>query len=84
MSTPQPWDAERRNIVKRRIDKEAARAAGRLGAETVMIIAFFRDGEYAHMLDGGTAPMPPAELYARLLSVKQVLAESGGKDVAVS
>jgi hypothetical protein len=50
-----PWTPEKRSSVKRKIDKEAARAAARLGAKTVLVIAFFADGEYLHLQDGGTA-----------------------------
>lgn len=81
--SPTPWAPEKRSAVKRKIDREAARAAARLGAKSVLIVAFFPDGEYLHMLDGGTAPMPTAELYKKLATVETVLAESCGKDVAL-
>lgn len=82
MST-KPWDHDKRSQVKRKIDKEAARAAARLGAQTVCIIAFFKDGEYMHMLDGGNAPMDFQKLYATLQTAHQTVEESGGKDVAI-
>jgi len=79
-----PWPMERRSQIKKKIDREAARAAARLGAEAVMIVAFFKDGEYLHMQDGGTSPMPPAELYKKLATATSILEDSGGEDVAFS
>jgi hypothetical protein len=79
-----PWAPEKRNFVKRKIDKEAARAAARLGAKSVLIIAFFEDGEFLHMQDGGTAPMSTADLYKKLATAEIILDESGGEDVALS
>jgi NADPH-dependent 2,4-dienoyl-CoA reductase/sulfur reductase-like enzyme len=79
-----PWPPEKRSAVKRKIDKEAARAAARLGARSVLIVAFFADGEYLHMQDGGTAPMAAAELYKKLATSTTILEESGGNDVALS
>lgn len=82
--SPTPWTPEKRSNIKRKIDKEAARAAARLGAATVTIIAFFPDGEYLHMQDGGTAPMPSLDLYTKLATASTILNESGGEDVALS
>lgn len=78
-----PWDKEKRAQVKRKIDKEARRAADRLGAQGVMIIAFFKQGEYAHVLDGGEAPMPYEEVYKKMVTGYGVVKESGGEDVEV-
>lgn len=80
----QPWTPEKRAAVKRKIDKEAARTAARLGAAGVTIVAFFPDGEHLHMLDGGMSPMPHDELYKRLLTATEILKDSGGEDVALS
>jgi hypothetical protein len=77
-----PWTTERRATVKRKIDKEAERAAIRIGAKSVVIIAFFSDGEYLHLQDGGNSPVP--NLYEHLATARQVLDESGGADVALS
>jgi hypothetical protein len=81
--SPQPWTTEKRSQVKRKIDKEAKRAAERLGAATVAIIAFFPEGEFLHMQDGGTAPMDFKKLYTQLSVVMTTLEESGGEDVAI-
>lgn len=80
---PKPWDEDRRARVKAKIDKESARAAARLGAEGVVIVAFFAEGEYLHMQDGGKSPMPFKELYQKLLAARQLLEESGGEDVKI-
>ena len=80
----EPWTHEKRGQIKRKIDKEAARAAARLGAKTVAIIAFFPDGEYMHMLDGGTAPMELKDLYAKMATCHEVVEQSGGEDVAMN
>lgn len=80
----EPWTLEYRAIVKRKIDKEAARAADRLGAKTVAIIAFFpAEGSYLHMLDGGTAPMELKDLYAKMQTAHEIVEQSGGKDVEI-
>jgi hypothetical protein len=78
---PQPWTPEKRSQVKRKIDKEAARAAARLGAKTVVIVAFFQDGNCMHMQDGGSAPMPFDKLYKQLSLAMTILDQSGGEDV---
>jgi hypothetical protein len=75
---------ERRSAMKRKIDKEAKRAAVRLGASHVTIIAFFSDGEYLHMQDGGDAPMPADDLYKHMATAVQILDASGGDDVAIT
>lgn len=77
----QPWDMARRQRVKAKIDKEAARAAARLGAQGVVIVAFFADGDHLHMQDGGMSPVPFAELYKTLLTATEAQAASPGKDV---
>lgn len=62
-----PWDDEKRRQVKRKIDKEAARAAARLDAKTVAMICFFDEGAGTMILmEGGTAPVPGGTLYAQL------------------
>lgn len=78
-----PWTPDRRARIKRKIDSEADRAASRLGASHVTIIAFFQDGEYMHMLDGGTAPMAANEVYKQMTGVREILKQSGGEDVKV-
>ena len=78
-----PWTPEKRSQIKRKIDKESVRAAARIGAKNTVIIAFFENGEFLHMQDGGVSPMPFAELYKMLLSATTILTESGGEDVAL-
>lgn len=46
---PTPWTMEKRKQVRRKIDKEAARAAARLGAKSVVVIAFYVEGEFLHL-----------------------------------
>lgn len=62
------WPMERRAAKKRKIDKEAERLAGKVGADAVTIIAFFRDGGHMHIIDGGSAPGDLAQLYEMLAS----------------
>lgn len=82
---PSPWTPEKRSQIKRKIDKEAKRAAERLGASHVVAIVFFLDGdgEHLHMQDGGTSPMSFADLYKKMSGIMGVLDESGGADVAM-
>lgn len=82
--SPQPWTPEKRSAIKQKIDKECARAAARLGAKSVVIVAFFADGEYLHMQNGGKAPMASVDLWRRLATAETILDESGGADVALS
>lgn len=84
MNQPTPWSMEKRSRTAAKIEKEAARAAARLGAKHVVIIAFFRDGEYLHMQDAATdLPMSLPDLYKKMISMNDVLDASGGKDVAL-
>lgn len=83
--SPQPWPHEKRAAVKRKIDKEAERAAARLGASMVTIIAWFPAGDgYLHMQDGGNAPMTSDQLYKQMATIGDVLKDSGGEDVSLS
>ena len=62
-----PWDMKKQMQVKRKVDKEAARAAARLGARTVAMLCFFSNGDEPLMLiEGGTSPMPSIDLYTSL------------------
>ena len=80
---PAPWTPERRAQVMRKISKEADRAAARIGADAVMIVAFFRHGEYLHLQDGGKTPVPPKELYERLASAHTMTAGGNGEDIEI-
>lgn len=81
--SPSPWSQERRAAKRQKIDKEADRAAARLGASGVVIIAFFEDGEYLHTQDGGKSPMPFIDLYKTMAVATQVMNESeeGGVNI---
>lgn len=76
-----PWDQERRERLAAKIRKEADRAAARIGAEGVVMVAFFPDGEHFHVLDGGKSPMPFLDLYKMLVTVTEAQEGSPGKDV---
>ena len=80
MTIPKPWPPERRSRVLAKINKESERAAARLGAAAVVIVAFYEEGEYLHMQDGGKSPMPFKELYRNLLSAAEMNEAAGGKD----
>jgi hypothetical protein len=49
----EPMTMSKRSRLTQKIEKEADRAAARLGASHVVIIAFFQDGEGVHMLEAG-------------------------------
>lgn len=66
---PSPWTPARRRAVTRKIQKECDRAAARLGARGVVMIALFEDGEYTHFLDAGLCQTPLAEIYRLMLDV---------------
>jgi len=72
MSEPKPWTPEKRSRVKVKVDKESARAAARLGAHSVWIIATFADGEFMHLQDGGSSPWPIKELYQQMLRATEM------------
>lgn len=61
-----PWTPEQRTQKTSKMRKEAARAAARLGAHGVVLVAFYEEGEFMHMLDAGMAPMPFKDLYEKL------------------
>jgi hypothetical protein len=70
--TIKPWTDQKRLAIKSKIDKAAQAAAKTLGAEAVTIIAFFAEGDFLHMQDGGTSPMPSGQLYERLAEANGV------------
>jgi hypothetical protein len=78
-----PWSKEKRAHTQGKIDAQAAKAAKALKAECCMIVAFFPDGGFLHMQDGGKSPMPPDQLYRQLLSMREVMETSGSEDVAI-
>ena len=79
MNMSEPWPMEKRIAVNRKIDKEAARAASRLGAKTVILVACFEDSDgYISMLDGSTAPFQEmAQLYQKLAKAYMIQKETG-------
>jgi len=63
---PQMWSRQHRRMMKRRIDDGAERLKFLLGARDVLVVAWFNDRiepGYLHSQDGGTAPMPPHQVY---------------------
>ena len=75
---PAPWSEERRAEMQARINTEAALAAAKIGAQQVVIIAFYPEGEHLHIMDGGSAPMTRSDLYTKLASMVQVVEEGHG------
>jgi len=74
------WPMEKRIRTRHRIEDEAKRAAARLGADTVMVIASFVDSDgYINLLDGGTVPSP--DTYRRYLRAMEILEANGGADM---
>lgn len=74
---------EKATQVKRAIDKEAARAAKRLGATHVAMIGFFPDGSHFQVHDGGSAPMSFLKLYKQLVYINEMLEKSGEDHVTL-
>lgn len=66
-----PWSNEKRECIKKAIDKEAAKLVKRLerlGCYTAMVICSFEDEidpTELHIQSGGSTPMPPADLLRR-------------------
>lgn len=79
------WTHEQRSRKKREIDKAARKTAQRIGAASIVVVAFFPgpDTTSFHILEGGHAPMSPKDLYAKLLSAHEIVEQSGGEDVAL-
>lgn len=74
---PDPWSRERAQEMNQRLELEARLIAGRIGASDVVVIAFYREGEMLHVMDGGTAPTARAQLYANLADMAQQLEIDG-------
>jgi hypothetical protein len=73
------WPMEKRIQTRRWIEAEAKRAAARLGAHTVLIIASFTDSDGCiNLLDGGT--VPHADTFRRYLRAMETLEANGGAD----
>lgn len=72
---PEPWTPQQRAAAQTKIDKEARRVAKKLGAKCAVIVAFYEDGMYFHMQDGGQSPMPIEQLYRQLLAAKEAPAQ---------
>jgi hypothetical protein len=70
---PTPWSTEKRNRVQDKMDKQAAEVAKRLKAKCCVVIAFWDDGNYLHILEGGQSPMPLDELYRQRLAAREAL-----------
>jgi hypothetical protein len=71
-----PWPADKCAKTQAKIDKEARRTATRLGARCCVVVAFFEDGGYYHMQDGGQSPMPVEQLYRQIAEMKAVPPET--------
>lgn len=77
-----PWSMERRSRASQKIVRECARAAARLGADGVAMVAFFRAGEHLHMIDAANnIPISLADLWKKLASVHGIVEATGGEDV---
>jgi hypothetical protein len=84
MSIVEKWSKEKRREVKRQIDEQADIAAKALGAQNVVMIVFFRDDDYMHMMEGGRSPVPVDQLFKMLASANEMLEDSGGDDISLS
>ena len=74
------WDRMRIEQVRKKVAKEALRAAGRLGARAVISIAFFTDQDgVSHMIDAGQSVIPLHEVYERLLAMIYAEMEQEGQ-----
>src|SRR5262245_62803131 len=79
----EPWSHKKRERVKAKIDREAERAAGRLGASHVVLVAFFPEGVQLHMQDGGNPPMDWQKLYTDLATAHRIVEDNDGQDVSL-
>ncbi len=79
----QPWSVAKRAEIKADIDHAAGIAAKVLKAKHVMMVVFYEEGQYLHLQDGGTAPMAFEDVYLRMISAHQMMAETNGEDVGV-
>jgi hypothetical protein len=73
MSKSKPWSIKKASCVFPKINREARRAAKRLGASHILIIAHFDDRgdrKCFQVLEGGTTPDDRAETYRQLLAAK--------------
>jgi hypothetical protein len=80
------WSMAKRTATHKRIEKEAARAAPRLGANYCIVIACFRDPDgWYNTLDAsaGIAPMSATKIYSTLVKANLALQANGGEDVEV-
>jgi hypothetical protein len=75
---------EKRSRLSREIKDESKRVAKHIGADYIVIIALFREGDRVHMIEAGNPPMEYAQLHKHLVTADEVLKESGGGDVSVS
>jgi len=78
---PAMWSKERADAETKRLDIEAKLVAARLGATHVRVIAFYKDGDMVHVLEGGSMPLPSKELYTRLADMLQTLEDRNDDDV---
>ena len=81
----QPLTTKQREVLKKKIDKEALRVAKSIGAYTVMIIATFVDKQDAatlHIQDGGNSPMPPASLLRKALATHEAAEENAARNTS--
>lgn len=63
----QPETPEHRNARRlREIQKESELLTRRMGAESVIVIAIFKEGDQLTVQDGGRFPMPPEVFYEGL------------------
>lgn len=63
----QPETVERRNARRlREIQKESELLTRRMSAESVIVIAIFKEGDQLTVQDGGRFPMPPEVFYEGL------------------
>ena len=79
-----PWTPEDRDRVRAKLDREAEFVARRFHAAHLVVIAFFKDGEYMHCLEAGDPPTSFEELHKQCLTAWAVMRDFGGEDVALS
>ena len=81
--TDNMWSMEKRIATRLRLETEAKRAAKRLGAASVVVIASFMEGKLIHTQDACYRPiMPGADFYKELALMYEKLDNNGGADMA--
>jgi hypothetical protein len=73
------WDEQKRVRMEAKINRVLGKLARDIDAIGIIAIAFIKDGDYTHQIEGGWGMVPgsPAEIYRRTANSHDRLAEFG-------